>query len=328
MNRLIFQALGVLIAGVVAASSAAAKERIAYAYLLDPALEGALYGITSGKVTSNSIEIDATALSIPALIEATTTKQYDVIMDAVMAIPRAASKGLRLEVLSTALRAVPNGDDGGVWVKKNGPYKTLADLKGKTIGVTALESTGTTWQRIDLWKKYHFNVSYNNGDFNWVQMPGAALPGALESGRIDAADLIHLQAFDALKSGTYVPLTPTAKDLYGLFGVQYVAAVNVSYPDKLQAHPAAFKEFDRMLKASVDYANAHTAEVGKAIAKKFHISPDFFGWWLKKYSIFPAVVGKQDLKAMEVVWKNAHELHLIGKYPKARSVIWKYAIRQ
>jgi predicted solute-binding protein len=159
-------------------------------------------------------------------------------------------------------------------------------------------------------------------------MPASALLGALQTGRIDAADLIHLQAFEALKSGAYKPLLPTAQDLYDLFGIQEVSAVNVGYPERLDARTESFVEFDRMIKASVDYASAHTDEVGKAMADQFHISPEFFGWWLNTYSTFPGAVSSQDLKSMEVVWQNAKELGLMKDYPSAASVLWKNAIRE
>ncbi len=328
MKRTIVGALGALAVALVAAGPALAKERISYAYLIDPALEGILYGIKSGKVHSDTVELVATPLPIPALIQSTTTKQYDVIMNAVLSIPRALEKGLRMEVLSTALRSVPSAVSGAAWVKKDGPYKTLADLKGKTIGDTSLQSTGTMWTRIAMWKKHGINVMYDNGDFKWVQLPASGLLGAVQTGRIDAANLIHLQAYEALKSGNYVSLLHTAQDLHEMFGVRQVSAVNVGYPEKLNARPDAFKEFDRMIKATVDYASAHTAEVGEAIAKEFKISPEFFGWWLKNYSTFPGVVSDGDLKAMEVVWQNAHDLHAMGTFPKAESVVWKYAIRE
>jgi len=313
---------------LAAAAPVAATETVSYAYLIDPALEGVLYAIKTGKVKSDTVQVEATPLAIPALIQSTTTKRYDVVMNAVLSIPRALEKGLRMEVLSTALRSVPGAASGGVWVKAGGPYKSLADLKGRTVGDTALQSTGTTWTRIALLKAHKINVSYDNGDFKWVQMPAAALLGALESGRVDAADLIHLQAFEAIRSGKYRPLLPTANDVHALFGVQQVSAVNVGYPEKLDARPEAFKEFDRMLKASVDYALAHTDEVGKAIGAQYKISPEFFGWWLKNYSTFPGVVSEGDLKSMEVVWENARELGLMGAYPKAASVVWKHAIRE
>ena len=319
----------VILAALAAAPlPAAAKDKVSYAYLIDPALEGVLYGIKSGKVTSPKIDIVATPLPIPALIQSTTTKQYDVVMNAVLSIPRALEQGLKMEILSTALRSVSGAESGGMWVKSNGPFKTLADLKGETVGDTALQSTGTTWTRIALWKAHGINVSYDDGDFKWVQMPATELLGALQTGHVEAANLIHLQVFQAMKSGEYRSLLPTARDIDKTFHVAQVSAVNVAYPERLDAHPEDYKEFDRMLKESVDYANAHTAEVGKAIADEFHVSPDFFGWWLKTYSTFPGVVSAGDLKSIEVVWENAKALGLMGNYPKAESVVWKDAIRE
>ncbi len=309
------------------ASPARAMDKVNYAYLIDPALEGVLYGIKSGKITSSKIQIVATPLPIPALIQSTTTKQYDVVMNAVLSIPRALEQGLKMEILSTALRSVGRAS-GGMWVKAKGPYKSLADLKGKTVGDTALLSTGTTWNRIALWKGHGVNPALENGDFKWVQMQATELLGALERDHVDAANLIHLQAFQAIKSGEYRSLLPTAQDIETHFHVAPVAAVNVAYPERLEANPENYKEFDRMLKASVDYANEHTDEVAKAIADQFKISPEFFGWWLKEYSIFPGAVSEGDLKSAEVVWENAKGLGLMGNYPKADSVVWKYAIRE
>jgi NitT/TauT family transport system substrate-binding protein len=313
---------------VAAGGPAVAKETITYAYLLDPALEGVLYAIKSGKVTSKTIEIKASALAIPALIQSTPAKRYDVIMNAVMAIPFAKKRGLDLVVLSTALRSSKGRLGAGIWVKKSSPYKTLADLKGKTMGNYALRSTGTTWIRIALWKKHGMNVSYKGGDFKWVQIQAPALLPALASGRIDAATLIHAQAYKAKKSGDYRVLAWTNQDIKKLFGVDSVAAVNVTYPEKLAKRPAAFKEFSRMLRASVLYAVKNPDEVGKAIAAKYKISPDYFKAWMADYSFFPGAISDQDMKAMEVVWNNAKEMGIIKKAPKAADVVWKDAIRE
>lgn len=329
-NRLTRAALGVAIGTAILASaapSALAKEKVTYAYLLDPSLEGILYGIKSGKVKSDKIEIEATALAIPALIRSTPAKRFDVIMNAVMAIPFARRQGLDLVVLSTALRSAPGRLGAGIWVKKDSPYKTMADLKGKTIGNYALRSTGTTWVRIALLKKYNLNVSYNGGDFKWVQIPAPALLSALDAGRVDAATLIHAQAFKAKQSGNYRVLAWTNRDIYDIYKVDSVAAVNVTYPEKLKARPEAFKEFNRMLRESVMYAVNNPDEVGKAIAAKSKISADFFKAWLKDYSFFPAAVSEQDMKAMEVVWTVAKEMGIIKKVPVAKQVVWEHAIR-
>jgi NitT/TauT family transport system substrate-binding protein len=319
-----------LVASALVSLSVQAKETVTYAYLLDPAQEGILYAIRAGIVTSDTIEIDAKALAIPALIQSTPTKQYDVIMNAVMAIPLAKRRGLDLVVLSAGITAAPGRKSGGLWVRKDSPYQSIEDLKGKTIGNYALRSTGTTWARIALWRKYGVDVAYEGGDFKWVQIPAPSLPAALESERVDAATLIHSQAYKAEQSGDFRPITQTAQDLYELFGVNTVSAVLVSYPEKLAERPQAFEEFNRMLKASVDYAVANPEKVGQEIAKQGKISADYFKVWLADYSRTPGVISDEHLKAMDTVWKNAEGLGILkpGEAPKAASVVWEHAIRR
>jgi len=326
MRKLTLAALAGL--ATATATPSVAKETITYGYLLDPSLEGVLYAIKQGIVKSDKIEIKATALSIPALIRSTPAKRFDVIMNAVMAIPFARRRGLNLVVLSTALRAAQNSYGAGVWVKKDSPYRSLADLKGKTIGNYALRSTGTTWIRIALWRVHGLNVSYKGGDFKWVQMPAPTLLGALEAGKIDAATLIHAQAYKARQTGKYRVLAWTNRDLKKKFGVLAVAAVNVTYPEKLKARPAAFREFNRMLRASALYAVKNADAVGKAISKKYKINAAFFKAWLTSYSFFPAAVSAQDMRSMETVWENAKAMGIIKNYPKAADVVWKDAIRE
>ena len=324
--RKIFGLLSVAILSV----PAAAKETITYAHLLDPAQEGILYAIKAGIVKSDLIDVEAKALAIPALIQSTPTKQYDVIMNAVMAIPFAKRRGLELVVLSAGITAAPGRKGGGIWVKNDSPIKTVEELKGKTLGNYALRSTGTTWMRIALARKYGINVAYEGGDFKWVQMPAPSLPTALESGRIDAATLIHSQAYQAEKSGDFRLLANSTQDLHELFGVDTVSAVLVSYPDKLVARPEAFKEFNRMMKASVDYAVANPDKVGAEIAKQGKISAEYFKAWLADYSRTPGIVSKAHLTAMETVWKNAETLGILkpGESPMADQVVWEHAIRK
>lgn len=329
INRFIGLTAALALAGLVSFSSANAKEKVTYAYLADPALEGILYGIKSGKIKSDKIEIEASALQIPALISSTPAKKYDVIMNAVMAIPFAKRRGLNLVVLSSALRSAKGRLGAGIWVKKDSPYKTLADLKGKKIGSYSLRATGTTWIRIALWKKHGVNVSYKGGDYSWVQIPAPALLSALESGRVEAATLIHAQAYKARQTGNYRVLAWTNKDIKELFGIDSLSAINVTYPEKLNARPEAFKEFNRMLRASVKYALANPDEVGAAIAKQTaKIEPAYFKAWINDYSFFPGAISEEDKKAMTTVWSMAKEMGILKKVPDANSVIWEHAVKE
>ena len=321
--------IALAVAGLITINPVSAKEKVTYAYLADPALEGVMYAIKQGIVKSDKITIETNALQIPALISSTPAKKYDVIMNAVMAIPFAKRRGLELIVLSSALRSAKGRLGAGIWVKKDSPYKTMADLKGKKIGSYSLRATGTTWIRIALAKKYKVNVSYKGGDFSWVQIPAPALLSALETGRVAAATLIHAQAYSALKTGNYRVLAWTNKDLKELYNLDSVSAVNVTYPEKLKARPGAFKEFNRMIHESVQYAVANADKVGAAIAKNTaKIDAGYFKAWINDYSYFPGAVSEADKKAMTLVWTVSKEMGVLKKVPDVNKSIWKHAIME
>lgn len=318
----------VLAAAVLAAAPAFAKDKLSFAYLQDPVLEAVMWPMRNGKVTSDKLEIDGKGYQIPVLIQGTATKQWDVVMTAVMAVPRAKEMGLELRVLSTALRYHKSGDGAHVWVKKGSPYKTINDLKGKTIATYGLQSTGITLVRLALWKKYGVNVQFENGDFKWQQLPAPALPGALATDKVEGATLIHSQAYQAAKTGDFVAVARTAEDMWELFKLRMVSAVNVGYAEKIAAKPELYKEFNRMLKASVDYTLKNIGEVSEAVGKETKNDPAYFKAWFEQYSDFPAAVSQNDIDAMNKVWALSKELGILKDFPDAKTMIWEGAIRE
>src|SRR3954462_3025869 len=147
-----------------------AKEKITYAYLLDPAYDAVTWAMTNGKVTSDLITVEARGLAIPQLIQATSAKQYDVIMTAGCAVPPAAARGLELRVLSNALQQSAAGEGAGIWVKSDSPIKSPKELKGRTLGSYALRSTGYTQVRLALIQKYGLNAALEGGDIKQVEI--------------------------------------------------------------------------------------------------------------------------------------------------------------
>src|SRR5215467_6259697 len=163
-----------------------AKEKVTYAYLLDPAYDAVTWAMSNGKVSSDLIAVEARGLAIPQLIQATSAKQYDVIMTAVIALPPAAARGLELKVLSNALQQSPAGEGAGIWVKADSAIKSPKELKGKTLGSYALRSTGYTQVRLALIHKYGLNAALEGGDVKQVEIQAPNLPAALAAGQIDA----------------------------------------------------------------------------------------------------------------------------------------------
>src|SRR5436190_137787 len=303
------------------------KQKITYAYLLDPAYDAVTWAMSNGKVASDLITVEARGLAIPQLIQATSAKQYDVIMTAVIAIPPAAARGLELKVLSTALQQSAAGEGGGIWVKSDSPIKNPKELKGKTLGSYALRSTGYTQVRFALIQKYGLNAALEGGDLKQVEIQAPNLPGALAAGQIDAATLIHSQAFRALKSGEFRPIAETGRDNIEQFGTRFVSALNVSYPERLAQRPDAFKEFNRMFRESVAYALAHRDEVFGAVGKQTNLPPEFFTWWFEKSSDVPGTFEESHAQAIMKLYALSKDIGMIQGFPDIRTVAWEHALR-
>ena len=304
-----------------------AKEKVTYAYLLDPAYDAVTWAMSNSKVTSDAIEVEARGLAIPQLIQATSAKQYDVIMTAVIAVPPAKARGLDLTVLLTALQQSQAGEGAGVWVKKDSPIRDPKELKGKTLGSYALRSTGYTQVRLALIKKYGLNAALEGGDVKQVEIQAPNLPGALAAGQIDAATLIHSQAFRALKSGEFRPIAETGRDNIEVYGMRFISALNVSYPERLAQRPEAFKEFNRMFRDSARYALVHRDEVFGAVGQKNNLPPEFFNWWFEKSSDVPGTFDESHAKIIMKFYELSKDIGMIQAYPDIRASVWEHALR-
>lgn len=303
-----------------------AKEKVTYAYQMDPMYEAALWAMKNGKVTSDSIDVELTALSIPALIQATTTKQYDVIQADVINVQRAATRGLPLTIMSTANRYSPKGEGHNIWVKKDSPYQSMQDLKGKKIAVPSLGSSGFNLLRFATEEKHGVNLNPLGGDYTFVEMPVPQIEAALASGQVEAATTILSQNYRVAKSGDYRAVATPAKDMYELWGLQMIPSINVGYPEKIAERPQAMKELARLMKESADYLTAHPEEVYAAVAKEQNIDKDFFTVLSAGYAESPNVLTANDRKAIIKLWDLAYKHGALKTKPDNESYFWADAV--
>ena len=302
------------------------RTKITYAYLLDPAFDAVVWAIKNGKVKSDLIDLEVSGLLIPQLLQATSTKQFDVVMTAVIGVPAAAARGLDLRILSAALHASPVGEGGGVWVKKDSPIKSVAALKGKTLASYGLRSTGYMFVREAMRRKFGLNMALEGGDVRQVEVQAPNLPAALATGQADAASLIHSQAWRAMQSGDFVNICETGQILNEYYG-PLVSAINVSYPERLAARPEAFAEFNRMFKASSAYALSNRDEVFGAMAKQANIERKFFDWWFDKTTNVPGIFGDAQFKAVSQAWQIGKDMGMIANVPDLRALVWDKTLR-
>ena len=308
-------------------AAATAADKISFAYLKDPALEAVVYAIKAGKVKSDKVEAELRPLAVPALIQATMTKQYDVVQTSTVSLPDARDKGLNVAIVGVAQRLIPNGEGMALWVRNDSPIKSISDLKGKSLGITGLRSMGTSLIRIALWKKHGLNTAVQGGDIRYVEMPGGNLPAALAAGRIDATNLVPTQAIAARQDKSLRQLGNLSRDLHEVIGSDIVFTVLVGYPERLQAKPEAYKEFLKLLKASSDYVLAHRDEVFKAIGQEYGMAPESLELWFTRYLTFGVEVTDGDRTSIARVWQLSKDLNVIGSYPDIDSVVWTGASR-
>jgi NitT/TauT family transport system substrate-binding protein len=229
--------------------------------------------------------------------------------------------------MSTALQQAAAGEGAGVWVKKDSAIQRPQELKGKALGSYGLRSTGYTQVRLALIHKYGLNAALEGGDLKQLEIQAPNLPAALAAAQIDAATLIHSQAFRALKSGEFRPIAETGRDNIELYGMRFISALNVAYPERLAQRPDAFREFNRMFRESVRYALAHRDEVFGAVGAQNNLPPEFFTWWFEKSSDVPATFEESHAQAIMKLYELSREIGMIQNFPDVRTLVWENALR-
>lgn len=299
--------------------SAFAMETLKFAFLADPSRDAILWAFKSGKVKSDKIAIETSAMSVPALTQAMSSRQFDVVEVSPFAIPAGAQRGLNLSIIGIGLRPLESGIGFDLWVKTNGPIKKPEDLLGKQVALYSLRSVLAAVIYTSLGDIMKLDLK----QIEFVEMPPPAMPAALATGRVAAASLIQAQVYQATKSGEYKLLIPAGTVFKQAKGIQLPISILAAYPEKLKQNPGLYTEFLRVLKESRNYAIAHPEEVFAAVGKETNTDPDFFKTWFKEYAEFGVDLAPMDLQALELFWELAQANKWIERYPPAASVVWE-----
>lgn len=299
-----------------------ARETVSFGYLADPSMEVLMWAIQNDRVSSDTIQIEGTALDIPTLLQATVARNYDVVMTAAMALPRAMERGLDLRIIATALRNTEVGLAGNIWARTGSGITDAEGLRGRTVAVPSIGSAAATLLRISLNLAHDLDVSIPGGDITFVELPPPAMPAALMTGTIDAAQLSHLQAWQARGSNDFTTVVEADRELYDVTGLLAVSAVLAGYQSRMDADPERYHEFLRLLRASRDYALENREEVFGAVAASYNISPAYFDVWFSDYFSIPLDFGTQDRAAVEMLWTQAQALGLLPTIPAVADAAW------
>jgi len=296
------------------------KRVVSFAFTNEITYEPYVYAIRKGIVSSSSVEVKLSPTAIPALLQATGTKQFDLIETSPLGLAQGISRGLDARVAGSA--GIVRGGRF-VFVKKDSPIKEPGELKGKSMGVTAIASTLVAHIRAVLAKNHHLNVSLENGDIRWVDLPMPTLPAALERGQVDSAYLIHIPSLKTLKSPEFRVLVDMTKNFNAQFGVDPLTSVIGTYDSKIAEMGPALREAMSVLRSSAAYAKSHPSEVLDAVAKEGNISPNDLKtvsqeWYDARFTLTP-----DDTKMIQTILDVGKEEGLIQSYPPLDKVLWQ-----
>ncbi len=311
-------------------SPVAAQEVITYGSLPDPGYDAVVWAIENSKVSEPGVSLKVERVSsIPALMQAAMTAQFNMIPNGVLAIPQMRESGIPVKILSTLLRYHPEGHSADLWVTKDSPYKTIQDLKGKTIAVVSGEAQNVLSVRWVISERLGMNADIVGGDFKWVEMPHAQFEAALQSGRVDAAAFSNVPSYTLTKGGAYRSVVHGSKELQTMFGGPMPSLFMLGYEPDLNKRPDTYVAAGKLLKASAEYVVRNPDEVFSAVAPKFKMSKDDVQVWFSTFAQMPLALGPTDKLVMLKAWQTGLKYGQLKKAPaSADEIVWPKATMQ
>jgi ABC-type nitrate/sulfonate/bicarbonate transport system substrate-binding protein len=206
------------------------------------------------------------------------------------AVITAASKGLDLRVIASLSLEANGGSVTQYVVKSDSPIKSIADLKGKTVGIVGYRSSIELWARAAL-AKGGLNP---DRDVSWAVVPFPAMGPAVRSGKVDIAGMPQVFSEpEAAKGGLRTLFTSKT-------GVPFdeELILIIMRPEILRKHPEAVRAFLADLATATKWYLANPREAKQALIDKkiVGIAPEAY-FKLPDYKRDPSA--RPNLKALE-----------------------------
>ena len=92
----------------------------------------------------------------------------------------AAAEGVQAKIVASVSRESPRGFSTSFYVKDNSPIRSIADLKGKIVGINGFYTSGHLWLKTALEKH-----GLTETDVTITPVPFPAMQEALDAGKVD-----------------------------------------------------------------------------------------------------------------------------------------------
>lgn len=256
--------------------------------------------IENGYFADENIELEQVTVDAAHVGEAIGADQVDVGMELLGKMLQPIENGLPIKFTT----GVHTGCQK-LLVPGDSDIKTVADLKGKNIGVPGLADAGTLITKRSL-NAEDIDISDGSSEVTFTVFSRNDLAQALQNKAVDAIVLGDPQAAVAQDQYGLTALIDTATD--PTYKDEYCCAAFVT--SKLaEENPKAAAAFTRAVQKASQWVQENPDETAKIITEKEYVSGDvdFCAQILKTYNYKPSVQGGYD-----ALKQNAEELTKIG----------------
>lgn len=194
----------------------------------------------------HGMKIEWVRLDQAALQKAFALRQFDI------SFAEVATDLIRQRARGDKVKAFHNGIMANVYVitKKDAPYKSLADLKGKKVGLYSLTSGSTAALVKVVRDKYKLEL---RKDFELVVSPPPVLAGLLQKGDIEAMVNVDPIVLRMLETGAYRQLHDADGEWGALTNSRLLVTTLAAWEDTIVKNPDDIRRLVRMYREAVDY---------------------------------------------------------------------------
>lgn len=206
----------------------------------------------------------STMRSGSATVAAVVGGAYDLGKGSIMSVIDAHVHGVPIVLIFPGGIYRPTLPHSGMIVRADSPIKTGADVSGKLVAVSALDDLFTIGAY--AW------VDAHGGDWTslkLVEIPAAAIPSAVESGRVDVGNTVDPYLRSALDSKQVRFLADTDSAI----APSFVETCWFATRDYARANPRVIAAFRAALHEAAIYSNDHHAQTVGVFAEFTKMDP-------------------------------------------------------
>lgn len=224
-----------------------------------------LYAQQSGLFAKAGLDVSFQANSSGAAIAAAVAGgAYDIALASMMALISGHARNVPFVMIAPSLLYQTEDPAALLIVLNDSPFRSVHDLVGKVIGVSAIKDINWVATRA-----YLDQNGVDSSSVKFVEVPQTAIPAALQQHRIDAATLLNPTLQVAMATGEF---RSVGKPHDGI-AKHYLVAAWFTTNDYADKHPDVIARFAAVVHTATVYANTHHAQTAPLIAAFAGVDP-------------------------------------------------------